>query len=215
MMSIATERIDIIMINREDMLEITRRLTATRSNLVRIAGAYIDEEGFVDGTFNTNFLNIRGAERTRCLDIAKTIPFSKTNEELKSYRIPGMKPGSIWQLLYAIRECELKNDALLLNLYEIISEQYPVGKSYAIYVYYGVYDVPMKAADKERLDESEEVYKYLIVAVSPTDREQNPQMPEAGFLYPAFSDRSMDMEHVNVYLSNLKSENSLKSILEL
>ena len=73
------------MINREDMLEITRRMTAARTNLVRLAGAYIDQEGYIDGTFNTNFLNLKGAERNRCLDIAKTIPFAKTNEELADW----------------------------------------------------------------------------------------------------------------------------------
>ena len=34
------------MILREDMLELTRRMTATRSHLVRLAGAYMDEEGY-------------------------------------------------------------------------------------------------------------------------------------------------------------------------
>ena len=63
-----------------------------------------------------------------------------------------------------------------------------------------MYDVPIKAADKERLDESEEVYKYLIVAIAPTDSEQIPAKPGAGLLYPAFSDRSTDLAHVNVYL---------------
>ena len=43
------------MINREDMLELTRRMTPARSSVGRIAGAYFDEEGYVDGTFNTNF----------------------------------------------------------------------------------------------------------------------------------------------------------------
>lgn len=186
------------MINREDMLELTRRMTASRSNLVRLAGAYIDEEGFVDGTFNTNFLNLKGAECQRCLDIAKAIPFADTNTQLKAYALPGMKPNSIWQLLYVIRDCELKNDALLLNLYEIIAEQYPTGNPYAIYVYYGVYDVPMKASDKEQLGESEEVYKYIIVAISPTDSDMNPGQPQCGLLYPAFTDRSTDMEHANV-----------------
>ena len=43
-------------INREDMLELTRRMTVKRSSMTRIAGAYMDREGYVDGTFNTNFL---------------------------------------------------------------------------------------------------------------------------------------------------------------
>jgi uncharacterized protein Yka (UPF0111/DUF47 family) len=188
-----------IKIKREDMLELTRRMNSARTNFVRIAGAYMDEEGFVDGTFNTSFLGLRGEERQRCLSIAKAVLLSDTNRELKSYEIPGMKNGSVWQMLYALRDCELKNDALLLNLYEIIAEQYPTGRPYAIYIYYGVYDVPVKAADKEQLGESEEVYTYLLAAIAPTDRDQIPQMPQAGFLYPAFSDRSTDLAHVNIY----------------
>jgi hypothetical protein len=112
-------------INREDMLELTRRLTSKRTNLVRLAGAYMDDEGYIDGTFNTSFLSLKGAERERCLSIAKAVLFSDTNRELKSYEVPGMKPDSIWQLLYAIRDCGLKNDALLLSLYEFIAEKYP------------------------------------------------------------------------------------------
>lgn len=44
------------MINRDDMLELTRRMTPARASIDRIAGAYFDEEGYVDGTFNTHFL---------------------------------------------------------------------------------------------------------------------------------------------------------------
>ena len=42
-------------INREDMLELTRRMTLKRNCFDRIAGAYLDRDGFVDGTFNKNF----------------------------------------------------------------------------------------------------------------------------------------------------------------
>ena len=35
-------------INREDMLELTRRMTPKRNCFSRIAGAYFDGEGFVE-----------------------------------------------------------------------------------------------------------------------------------------------------------------------
>ena len=35
-------------INRDDMLELTRRMTPKRNCFSRIAGAYFDEEGLVD-----------------------------------------------------------------------------------------------------------------------------------------------------------------------
>ena len=36
-------------IDREDMLELTRRMTVSRNCFSRIAGAYMDEEGFITG----------------------------------------------------------------------------------------------------------------------------------------------------------------------
>ena len=103
------------MINREDMLELTRRMTPDRSSVSRIAGAYFDEEGYVDGTFNTHFLKLSPSERTKNLNLAKTLLLSKTNEELKDYKITAAekKPGSIWQLLDGMKEAELKNDAFV------------------------------------------------------------------------------------------------------
>ena len=72
-------------INREDMLELTRRMTLKRNCFDRIAGAYMDEEGFVDGTFNKHFLKLSAKDQQANLDIAKTIPFSETNVQMQEY----------------------------------------------------------------------------------------------------------------------------------
>lgn len=95
------------------MLELTRRMTPARASIDRIAGAYFDEEGYVDGTFNTHFLKLSASERAKNLELAKTVLISKTNEQLREYRIPEekRKPGSIWQLFDGIRETGLKDDA--------------------------------------------------------------------------------------------------------
>ena len=80
-----------------------------------------------------------------------------------------------------MRDCELKNDALLYSLYEYIGERYVVDKPYTIEVFCGNYDVPVKGADKESQWESEEVYRFLVVAVCPTVGEYEAGMPQAGF----------------------------------
>ena len=54
-------------IDREDMLGLTRRMTVSRNCFSRIAGAYMDEEGFIDGTFNTHFLKLSGSEKEKNL----------------------------------------------------------------------------------------------------------------------------------------------------
>ncbi|MDO4621558.1 MAG: DUF4317 family protein [Eubacteriales bacterium] len=188
-------------IDRSDMLELTRRMTLSRNCFSRLAGAYMDEEGFIDNTFHINFLKLSAADREANLKIAKTIPFARTNVELKNYRFEegDRKPGGIWQLLMALKSCELKNDALLYNLYEYIGERYPSDKPYAIYVFYGSYDVPVKGINQEEMWESEEVYQFLIGAICPLTGEYEAGPPEKGFLFPAFSNRSSDPESMNIF----------------
>ncbi|MDO4268133.1 MAG: DUF4317 family protein [Eubacteriales bacterium] len=189
------------MINREDMLELTRRMTPARSSIGRIAGAYFDEEGYVDGTFNTNFLKLSAADRTKNLAMAKAVLFSETNEQMKDYLIPeeAKKPGSLWQLLDGIKESEMKNDGFLDVLYEVIGERFQPGYPYSCFLFYGCYDVPVKGADKEWMEGSEEVYKYLILAVSPLKGDYEPGEPEFGFLYPAFRDRTTNRHYINIF----------------
>lgn len=189
------------MINREDMLELTRRMTPSRTSFTRIAGAYMDRDGEIDGSFNTNFLNLSGAEKEKNLAIAKTIPFSGTNVQLKEYAFSAADSHTrdMWQLLTGIKECGLKNDALMYTFYELVAEQYKPGKDYAIYVFHDRYDVPVKASDKERLGESEEVYEYLICAICPLIGDYEPGKPECGFLFPSFKERSVDDTHIAVF----------------
>lgn len=195
------------MINRDDMMELTRRMTLSRTSMTRIAGAYIDSEGFIDGTFNTNFLKLSASDRSRNLAIAKAIPYAKTNVNLKRYRFPKESRGqdSIFRLLLGIKSCGLKNDALMDIFYELISTNYPMGHDYGVFIFHDRYDVPIKASDHERLWESEEVFEYIICAVCPVNNDYEPDKPEWGFIFPAFKDRSEDWNYIDIFQS---TENS-------
>lgn len=204
------------MINREDMLELTRRMTLARTSFTRIAGCYVDKAGEYEGSFNTNFLKLSPPERTKKLKLAKEIPFSDTNVNLKKYEFPKSvrKPGSMWQLLMGIKECGLKNDALMDTLYDLIMERYKADSDYAILVFHDCYDVPKKASDKVRLWESEEVFEYLICAICPLEKEYEPKKPECGFLFPAFTDGAGELDHIAVFQSDAdKPHTELMKIL--
>lgn len=189
------------MIDRDDMLELTRRMTPQRTCFDRIAGAYISDMGEVEDSFNIHFGKLSSSEKAKNLELAKTIPFSKTNVQLKEYTFPGEMKGknSMWQLLQAIRRCGLKDDALMDIFYEQMADGYPVDYETAIFVFHGTYDVPLKAKDKENLWESEEVYEFIICTVSPMLTEYEPDAPVFGFLFPAFSDRSADEDKIDIF----------------
>ena len=174
-----------IMIDREDMLALTRRMNVKRTSITRIAGAYIDREGFVDGTFNTRFLKLSAPERARNLEIAKAIPFAETNLSLKRYVIPQEKrgEGTLWQLLMGARSAGLENDALLDIFYEVAAARYRPGHDYGVFFFHDRYDIPAKAADHERLGESEQVFEYLI----------------CGFLFPAYAGGGALVNCIDIY----------------
>jgi hypothetical protein len=176
-------------------------MTPARTCFDRIAGAYINDMGEVEDSFNVHFGKLSGSEKSRNLALAKAIPFAKTNEQLKEYTFSEKAKGkdSIYTLLRAIQQCGLKNDALMELLYEQIADGFPVDYEFATFVFHGTYDVPIKAKDKESLWDSEEVYDFIICTVSPMEGEYEPAEPVFGFLYPAFSDRSGDEEKIDIF----------------
>ena len=69
------------------------------------------------------------------------------------------------------------------TFYDLIMEQYEGDSEYAVFVFHDRYDVPVKAADKERLGESEEVFEYLICTLCPLKGEYEPGPPCAAFSF--------------------------------
>ena len=189
------------MINREDMLELTRRMTPSRTCFKRIAGAYMTAEGELEDSFNINFLNLKLSDREKQLMIAKTVPFSKTNEQLKEHSFPEDAKGrdSMFQLLNGMLSCGLKNDLLMEVFYEQVGIFYETAAPYCVSVYNGTYDVPMKSTDHGYLYESEIVYDFLVCTVAPLKDNYESGKPEFGFLYPAFSWRMPDRDMIDIY----------------
>lgn len=195
-------------INRDDMLELTRRMTISRNCFHRIAGAYFDSEGYVDGTFNIHFHKLPKAEQNQKLKIAQAIPFAETNVALKEYRFSesAKKQGSVWQFLKGILDSDLKNDALMDIFYEMFGERYKAGHDYGIYFLLGRYDIPRKGTDMESQWESEEVYRFIICAICPVDGDYEPQEPECGFLFPAYRDRGGAEGFADVFRADVHPE---------
>lgn len=204
------------MINREDMLALTRRMTVKRTSMTRIAGCYADGDGLIDGTFNVSFLKLSDQDKEKNLAIAKAIPFAKSNENLNRYRFPeeAMGKDGVWQLLMGMRACGLKNDALLDVFYELVTERYRPERNYAVYLFHDRYDIPAKASDHQRLGESEQMFEYIICAVCPVSGDYEPGMPEWGFLFPAFADGGGVLNQVDVYQADEKHpQEALLSLL--
>lgn len=122
---------------------------------------YLHEVGIaskllVEGSFNRAFGDLKASDKEANLAIAKAVPFAGTNENLIECRFPGESKMSndMWKLLMGIRECGLKNDAMLDIFYDLVMEHVQISGPYSIILFHGVYDIPQKGSDKQRLGDS-------------------------------------------------------------
>ena len=115
-------------------------------------------------------------------------------------------------LLLGIKDSKLGDEKLLDQFYDRVIESYITDEPYYIILFYDAYDVPVKASDEMELDDSEEVYTYILCSICPVKmskpglgyyetedkvdlriRDWVVQTPVAGFLYPSFNERSSDV----------------------
>lgn len=211
--------------NKKDILELKRRLKKKDCTFTRLGGCYVNVDKEIQLTFNENFLNLEEEEFYKYLEIAgKTLSGAPGNNLLElEFPKDEEQPGGKQQFLMGLKESKLKNEELLNTFYQLIIDHYDYPGNYLILVYHDAYDVMTRTSDNGELDESEEVYEYLLCAVCPvtlskaalgyleTENRIGPRVrdwvvnpPEAGFVFPAFTDRSTDIHAVMYYTKDVK-----------
>ena len=135
--------------------------------------------------------------------------------------------GGRQQILMALRDTGLEDETLLDTYYDLVIDTYEEAGNYLILLYLDSYDVPSRTKDNINVDESEEVYTYLLTAICPVslskpglgylegEKRIGPRIrdwvvgaPDTGFLFPAFNDRSSDIHSVLFYTKNTKEPHS-------
>lgn len=210
---------------KKDVLELKRRFSKDCS-ISRLAGCYVDCNKNKVLTLNENFLNLQEDEFYKFLDIAKKTLSGTVGNNILELSFPSdeEEPGGKQQFLRGIRESNLENDELLDRLYDLIIENYAYTGNYLILVYRDNYDIMTRTKDNLKLDESEDVFEYILVSICPVDlskpglgyridenrigariRDWVVGAPDLGFIFPAFSDRSSDIHKVDYYTKDPKS----------
>ena len=210
---------------KKDILELKRRMKKEACTFTKLCGCYVDGNKNIILKINETFLNLKDEEFFKYLDIAKKALSGTIGNNLLELEFAPVGEGenSMQSFLLGMRDSKLKNEALLDRLYEKIIEKYDYTGNYLILLFHDAYDVVIKTSDNNKLDESEEVYDYVLCAVCPVElskaalgyREDENRigarmrdwvvgMPEVGFLYPAFTDGSTDIHAVMYYTKDAK-----------
>ena len=211
--------------NKKEVAEIKRRLKKESCTIQHMCGCYVDAEKNKLVTFSQKFLNLEEDEFYKYLEIAgKALSGTLGNNLLElEFPIDEEAVGGRQQILMALRASKLEDDALLDTYYDLIIDSYDYVGNYLITLYYDVYDVPLKGTDELAMDESDEVYEYLLCCICPVAlskpglgylegehrigariRDWVVGPTETAFLFPAFNGRATDIHSTLVYTKNAK-----------
>ena len=212
--------------NKKDILEIKRRFKKDTCTFTRMCGCYVDADRNKVLTFGETFLNLEDEEFHKYLEIAKKVLSGTIGNNLLELEFPASEEeaGGKQQFLMGLRDSCLKRDELMEAFYDHVIDSYEYVGNYLILVFHDAYDVMTKTSDNNKLDESEEVYEYLLCAICPVTltkpglgyradenrigpriRDWVVGVPDTGFVFPAFTDRSTDIHSVMFYTRDTKT----------
>ena len=215
--------------NKKEILELKRRFKKDEATFTRLVGCYVDGNHNKICKFGGKFLTLEEEEYYKYLEIANKALSGTYGNNLLELSFPREEEevGGRQQILMALRETKLEDEALLDTYYDLVIDTYDHAGNYLILLYHDTYDVLSRTTDNDNLDESEEVYSYLICAICPVDLSkpglgylENEQRignrvrdwvvvaPDTAFLFPAFTDRSTDIHATLFYTKNTKEPHS-------
>lgn len=210
---------------KKDVLELKKRFTKNGCTFTKMAGCYIDSEKNKVVNIHETFLNLEEEEFYKYLDIAKKTLSGNIHNNLLELEFPKEEEevGGKQQFLMGLRESKLKNPELFERFFDLVIENYDYPGNYLILLFHDAYDVIKKTSDNLKIDESEEVYEYILCAICPVTlskaalgyREDQQRIgsrirdwvvgvPDSGFIFPAFTERSADIHSVMFYTKDTK-----------
>jgi hypothetical protein len=210
---------------KKDILEIKKRYKKDQATFSKMCGCYVNGEKNIVTKFRETFLNLEEAEYHKYLEIAKKVLSGTVGNNILELNFHQEDEASIEKrdALMQLKRSRLLRDDLLDEFYQRIIDEYHYVGNFIILLYHDAYDVITKTEDNIKIDESEEVYEYVLCAICPvslTDpglsyvenenrikarqRDWVVEAPASGFVYPAFIDRSQDIDALLYYTKNAK-----------
>ena len=209
--------------NKKEISEIKKQFTPSNCAITRICGCLIDGEREKKTEFKDAFLSLPEEEMFKYFDLFRkclSVPRQKPDRPFfpTGGRTGGRRPG----ISDEAAGFQAHGRRALDEFYDRINAEYDCEGSFLILLIHSVYDIPGKASDNmEMFDASDEVYEFLLCSICPVKltkpglcynaeegviqnriRDWLVEMPDVGFLFPAFTDRSTDIHHLLFYSKN-------------
>ena len=210
---------------RKELNEIKSQYTLEDCGILRLCGCYVDGERNKITQFNENFLNLPEEEKHKYFDIFKKTLSGTPGKNLvdMKFNVDAYADEGASTFLMNLRDSGLKDHRLLNEIYDMIINNYSYVGNYLILLINQVYDIPAVTTDNIEMDDaSDEVYSYILCSICHVnlskpglgydeednnfhDKKQNHMVdvPDVGFLFPAFNKRSADEDMTLFYTKDV------------
>ena len=151
---------------RKEIAEIRKQFSLEKCNITRIDTSLITQ-GEITTRQQQTFLNMDDDDILKYLGIFKKTLSGKLGKNLLNLKFRTPEPEMSWGFLQQIRDSGLKDEDLIVLATESIKKNLNLENNWYIIWVRGVYDVPRRAKDGAELEDSEDVYDYIMCCICP------------------------------------------------
>jgi len=207
--------------NKKELSEIRKNFSDSSDLLVlnHIATAFVDAEKEIRCLDSRAYHDIPTEENECLMNTLKHVLAGTLGKGLLEYEFPqeAYEEGASQNILYEALDSKLENEAAVSMLMEHIVNHMDYLSTYAIFIGHCTYTVFQKSKNDEVDPYQSYDYSFLIVAICPVEvridgliynEDDNAiekkavydrivtEIPSDGFLYPTFTGRGPDINHV-------------------
>lgn len=206
---------------KRDIMELQKRMRPDEHNITWIATALVEPDGTVASVHKERLVSMREEEYFKYLDKIKSIfQYKKYGDAV--LQVDAQYGGKVlYNCMDMVIDSGMKDDGAIMKIIEIARAAAASETRHAIIIWNDIYDIIKVDRNNESLDESEETLNYIGCMICPVnmdkeglaysandekfvakDREWIMGAPEFAFMWPSFTDRSVNEDVVTIYTNN-------------
>jgi len=209
----------------KEIAELRRRFRADKSSISHVRGCYVNEKQEIISEFDQSLALMNQEESEQLLGVLRKTLSGTVGKNLLdiAFDTRQVVEGDAHKLLMALRTSQLGDQEAVQAFFQRTIQSLDLEGNYLILLAYDAYDVPYRSKDGERQDDaSSEVFSYILCSICPVkltkaalsyfvyeNKFRNLEAdwvvapPEAGFLFPAFDDRSTNLYNALYYTKDI------------
>ena len=210
-----------MVMTRKEVNEIKSLYTMEDCAILKMCGCFVDGNRNKVTKIDETFLNLPEEERYKYFDIFRKTVSGTPGKNLidMQFTTDSYADDGARSFLIKLKESELKDEKLLDEFYDKVIASYSYLGNYLILLINQSYDIPGITSDNIKMeDASDEVYSYIMCSICHVTlskpglsyfkedmefhnqiQSQMVDLPDIGFVFPAFNDRSSDEDRVWFY----------------